>query len=117
MRKGVPMPEYLKQRLREQRSGKPVPEKCLKAATLANKGNKYAYKGENVSYRTLHAWLRMNKPKVERCELCGSTKKLEIANIKGHEYSRDLDDYMWLCTRCHIVMDGRLKNLIQFREG
>jgi hypothetical protein len=65
------------------------------------------WKGNEVSYRSLHEWIVNHKPKVDACARCGSNKPLEISNISG-EYKRDIDDYEWLCRRCHMIEDGRI---------
>jgi len=68
------------------------------------------WKGDNVKYFALHKWIRKNKPKVERCETCNEKKPLEIANISG-EYKRDINDFQWLCRKCHQISDGRYEIL------
>jgi len=79
-----------------------------------NKGEKHGlWKGNNVSYKGLHGWVRRNKPKPKLCEICHKEKKLEISNISG-EYKRDINDYKWLCRKCHMNSDGRLKS---FKNG
>jgi len=69
------------------------------------------WKGDSVKYSGLHMWLRRNKPKPDACEKCGATGRLEIANLKKHNYSRCLDDYMYLCVKCHRDLDGSVVNL------
>ena len=32
------------------------------------------------------------------------TKMLDLANISGN-YTRDINDYRWLCKRCHVIFD------------
>jgi hypothetical protein len=72
----------------------------------------YAWKGDNVGYYPLHAWIRKNKPKDNFCNNCGKNKPLEAANISG-KYKRDINDYKWLCRKCHMNSDNRISNLIQ----
>lgn len=62
------------------------------------------WKGDNAGYVALHFWIRKNKPKSEFCEKCGKKKPLELANISG-EYKRNVNDFEWLCVRCHINKD------------
>lgn len=73
------------------------------------------WKGENVSYRSLHQWVVINKPKLELCEICGKKSRLDCANISG-EYKRDVNDYQWLCRYCHMKKDGRINNLKQYNS-
>jgi len=78
-----------------------------------NKDNKYhlGYLKDNVSYGALHDWVRYHKTKTEKCELCGAKecgykdgRDFELANISG-EYKRDLNDFVWLCYKCHMRFD------------
>ena len=62
------------------------------------------WKGNNVKYSALHTYIRKYKPKGFICEECGKIKKLVIANISGN-YLRDINDYKWLCQKCHINND------------
>jgi hypothetical protein len=68
------------------------------------------WKGNAVSYNALHTWIHKNKPKPELCEQCKKKPPYEIANISG-KYRRDINDYRWLCRKCHMLEDGRMNNL------
>ena len=85
----------------------------VKGYTLDKKANDKAYnwKGNNVGYFALHKWInrKMNKPKC--CEMCGEEKTLEAHNISG-TYKRYFDDWEFLCRRCHMIKDGRLKGVM-----
>ena len=70
----------------------------------------HQWRGDNVSYRSLHKWVHRNKPKPNNCENCQQQKKLEAANISG-KYLRILSDWEWLCRRCHMEKDGRLEKI------
>lgn len=81
------------------------------AAKIANNGFKRNdkhpnWKGDDAGYQALHAWVRLRKGKPSVCEKCGTTdaKKYEWANI-SHEYKRDVDDWIRLCTSCHRYFD------------
>ena len=67
--------------------------------------------GDNVSIGQLHQWVRRHKPKVELCENCNLVPPIDLANISQH-YRRDLNDFKWLCRKCHMLEDGRLKKFI-----
>jgi len=69
--------------------------------------------GDKVSYKPLHAWVRRHKVKLDFCENCKEGKALDLANI-SQEYKRDIDDWEWLCRKCHMTKDGRMNNLRQF---
>ncbi len=70
------------------------------------------WKGDEVGYNALHSWVRKYKFKSELCECCHKNKSYDLANISG-EYKRNLDDWEWLCRKCHMVRDGRLEKIIE----
>lgn len=72
-----------------------------------------AWKGDDVTYGALHDFVKSRLRKIDNCMFCGiATKKLDLANI-SQEYKRDLNDWEWLCRRCHMIKDGRMNNLIE----
>ena len=64
------------------------------------------WKGESVGYAALHDWVKRRLEKPKRCEWCRRIIKLELANI-SNKYLRRLDDWVWICRRCHMKSDGR----------
>jgi len=68
------------------------------------------WKGDRVKYSALHMWIRAHKPKVNFCEICHKAPPKQLANISG-EYKRDINDFQWLCVRCHVYKDGTVNNL------
>ena len=72
--------------------------------------NNARWSGDEFTYTAIHKWLNRNKPKPDKCEECGKmTKKLDCHCI-SEKYTRDINDYMWLCRICHMEKDGRLDN-------
>lgn len=71
--------------------------------------------GDKVSYTALHAWVKRNSNKPLLCQECNITKAYDLANI-SQEYKRDVTDWEWLCRRCHMTKDGRIKNLKQYHD-
>jgi len=65
------------------------------------------WKGDKVKYHALHAWVKRHKPKSEFCERCKKRKPFDLANLSG-KYKREVNDYKWLCRRCHMKIDKRL---------
>jgi len=67
------------------------------------------WRGIDVGYGALHEWVinRLKRPLV--CSRCNQSKIVELSNISG-EYKRDLNDWEWLCRKCHMQIDGRLEN-------
>jgi len=82
--------------------------------SISQKGEKnHLWKGDKVSYKVLHKWVRRHKPKPELCEECKVNLPEEISNISGN-YLRDLKDYRWLCIKCHRKKDTE-KRIIENR--
>lgn len=67
------------------------------------------WKGDKVGYTALHNWIRRRLPIPRLCKMCNKEKPYDLSNISG-EYKRQLDDWEWLCRRCHMKNDGRLEN-------
>lgn len=68
------------------------------------------WRGTGYSYEGLHYHMRTLMPKQQTCTDCGKKKMLDLANI-SQEYKLDISDWEWLCRKCHIHKDGRIKNL------
>ncbi len=69
------------------------------------------WKGDQVGYEGIHAWIKRRLPRPPYCEKCNEKhNKLDLANISG-KYLRRLDDWEYLCRRCHMLSDGRMNNL------
>jgi len=84
---------------------------CKEAISKSKIGEKNGmWKGEKVSYRTLHQYIRRHFATPKLCQNCNRKKPLEIANISG-KYYRKIEDYKWVCRRCHMVEDGRFERL------
>lgn len=66
------------------------------------------WKGDNATYSSIHSWIRDKKGKAGnyKCVHCDKQAR-DWANI-DHIYSRDLDDYIPLCRKCHIKFDKKL---------
>jgi hypothetical protein len=75
-------------------------------------GKKHRYwKGENASYRSIHAWVVRKRGKSLVCERCGSLggkHHCHWANV-DHKYKRNLFDYLSLCPKCHGRYDKERK--------
>ena len=73
-----------------------------------------AWKGECAGYDAIHKWIKAYKPRLKNCEHCGQNKKLEAA-FRDHsaspttptKYTRNFEDWAWLCHQCHMLLDGR----------
>lgn len=60
------------------------------------------WKGDDVGYAALHAWVSRRLGTPSCCARCGTTtaRRYEWANI-SREYRRDLTDWERLCVSCH----------------
>lgn len=81
--------------------------------------NKHGNFKDSFNYSVLHRWLKKRIPKPECCQECGKREvKLDLC-FKNHqagfktqqEYTRNLNDYVYLCRACHMILDGRSKNV------
>ncbi|SRR6266704_1832896 len=71
------------------------------------------WKGDDVGYMALHTWMRSNYPKIGRCERCGSKKKRTYYASKSHaRYTRDREDWLELCAKCHAKYDEKSAKFI-----
>ena len=88
------------------RKGKPFTEQHKNNMRKAFKkgAEHHLWKGSAVGYSTLHRWVQAQRGTASKCEWCGSTSKMEWANI-SREYRRELDDWMQLCHSCHMKYD------------
>jgi len=76
----------------------------------------YLWKGDLVEKPALHARLRRNNKKPALCERCREKPPYDLANISG-KYKCNINDFKWLCRKCHMEEDGRIGNLIKFNKG
>lgn len=65
------------------------------------------WRGDSAGYGSKHAWVARKLGTPSKCEHCGtdSAKKFEWANKSGL-YTRDLNDWLRLCTKCHHKYDN-----------
>ena len=90
-------------------SRKPLsPEHRADIATRQTGSGNPMWKGDDVGYGALHDWVKARLIKPPFCMGCGNASPVDLANISGR-YLRDLTDWEWLCRRCHMTKDGRLR--------
>lgn len=91
----------------------PKSEEHKRKLGIAHLGNRNSqWKGNKVGYVSMHNWVRRHKPKPELCEDCQLKPPMDLANI-SQKYKRDLNDFEWICRKCHMIKDKRRKNLIE----
>ena len=72
----------------------------------------YAVVGGKNAYRNLHKWIENKLGKPDTCEHCGRSNlsgKLIHWSNKSKEYTRNLNDWVRLCVKCHYHYDDRYK--------
>lgn len=66
------------------------------------------WKGDKAGYVAIHAWIKRHKGSTKVCEHCNKEKtiprSIQWANI-DHKYSRNLEDWISLCAKCHKKHD------------
>jgi hypothetical protein len=68
------------------------------------------------SYSWVHAWVQKNKVKPDFCEQCHKYPPRDLASVR-EVYIKNVDEFEWLCRRCHIKKDGRLRIWLKRNEG
>ncbi|HEC66582.1 MAG TPA: hypothetical protein ENI23_15005 [bacterium] len=98
----------------ESRKGHALSEETKRKISLANSGEKNGmWKGEKVTNKGIHDWLRRRLGKPKKCWWCGlddPNKRYEWANL-SRKYKRDLKDWARLCMSCHSKYDNKVVNL------
>jgi len=81
--------------------GKHISPEHREKIRLANTGERHRnWKGDDVKMSALHQWVnRTYKEENQKCEECGSTKRINAACIK--EYARPRENWRFLCNVCH----------------
>lgn len=98
-----------------QRKGIPKTAEWKKVMAISKMSeNNPNWKGDGVGLDALHIWVLRRKPKPELCEMCKKSPPKDLANI-SQKYLRSVDDFEWLCRKCHMTKDGRLNKLRSMR--
>jgi len=68
----------------------------------------------NASDVAIHEYIKKRKPRPIKCPRCGnSSKRMELSFDHSKEnYTRNLNDYIWLCPKCHRKRDRGSKGKI-----
>lgn len=91
-----------RKKLSEQKKG----EKNPMFGIVADKHPKW--KDNDIGYIKMHEWIRKYYPRPKLCQICGINSKLDAANISG-KYLREINDWLYLCRKCHINYDKNKK--------
>lgn len=66
------------------------------------------YKYGKIGMVGLHSFVKRRLLKPELCDMCHKVPPYDLAN-KGI-YDRNIENWEWLCRRCHMLSDGRMIN-------
>jgi len=77
--------------------------------------NNPTWKGDKAGLIAIHQWVRRRKPQPSLCEKCNLNKPYDLANI-SQQYKRDINDFEWLCRKCHMTDDNRIINFNKKRH-
>lgn len=72
------------------------------------------WKGDKVGYSKLHEWIKSRIEKPKLCPKCKKRNTHDLAN-KG-VYDRNLENWEWLCRKCHMDSDGRMKKFLSHQR-
>lgn len=111
LRKGIKLNQSSIEKMRLKLMGRRLSPKTefKKGQVPFNKGKSHNpeelhpnWKGDDVGYNALHAWVVRKLGKPEKCERCNTTKSKRFMwhNI-SYEYKRELNDWERLCAKCH----------------
>lgn len=73
----------------------------------------YNWKGDKACLSSVHQWVRKHLPEPAFCEICKLVPPMDLANI-SQKYKRDFSDWEYLCRKCHMTKDGRIKKAKDF---
>lgn len=82
----------------------------LSMGTKQTGENNPGYKDNKAGINAIHRWVERRKPKPEKCEECNLFSPMDLANVSG-KYLRNLDDWRWLCRRCHMESHDRIPKI------
>ncbi len=113
------MTDQQKKMLSGYRKGKKLSDETKRKISMKTKGTKMGednpmWKGDKIiDMHALHQWVNRNIGKAKICTECGATKNIDLANITGR-YERDFTNWTYLCRKCHMGSDNRLKVFMEY---
>lgn len=98
----------------------------LRVNKIITKDKHPLWKGNNVSYNSMHRWRKRNFGNPEKCNRCGilgkytgkvrKTWNIHWANLDGL-YDRLSDSWIGMCVKCHKAFDKNKKKRISIYKG
>lgn len=116
--KGKKQPKEFGEKMSRLMTGRKLTEEWKKKIGIGNTGDSNGmWKGDNLANMVaLHQWVRRHLPEPELCQICNQSPPYDLANTTGN-YTRDFNNWQYLCRRCHMDCDGRMNNLIKYDKG
>lgn len=88
----------------------------IKKKALVNPKNHPHYKGKKAGYRAIHVFIVRKLGRAIKCSRClKESGRIHWSNI-DHKYSRDLKDWVQLCSTCHGENDKKLRLIIKIKK-
>jgi hypothetical protein len=85
---------------------------CTKSCARSGENNS-SWAGDNVGIVQVHTWMEKILGRPDRCSKCDKIGKVDLAN-RSNLYKRDVNDWDWLCRKCHMKSDGRLERFLSY---
>ena len=84
-------------------------ERCIKCRSIHFSGRNHQSWSNTPKYHAVHKWIRKHKIYNGGCEECNrklASEKIHLSNV-DHRYKRDINEWRYLCPKCHRVEDIR----------
>jgi len=83
-----------------------MPEVMLKKLVDRNKSNTGPRKGDDLTYASVHKWIRDNWGRANKCEICHiKNGRFEWANLTGRYLRSKPEEWKQVCRFCHQKID------------
>lgn len=82
------------------------------SSSKSRRANRNGMWKDKVGKCALHEYIARRLSKPIKCPKCKKELPLELSST-NHTYTRKLEDWEWLCRRCHMESDGRLEKVKQ----
>jgi len=67
------------------------------------------WKGDNATKEAIHMFLKKNNIPPKKCQKCKKNRKIYLSfDHSLGKYTRNIEDYEWLCWPCHMKKDYNL---------
>ena len=75
----------------------------------------HMWRGNDADVSSIHRWVKKQLTKPKHCTKCTTAEPADLTNISPiynpETYTRDLENWSWMCRSCHMQSDGRIHNL------